>query len=133
MAKSFKLQVKPTFKSVVEIPIVGSTPMKTTFTFKTFDRHGLAKVIDKWAEEGQAMIAEMREDAVNDNPWSLEKLTSREVELQAKQVKDIVLGWGFDDEFNDENIEALVSISVSVTDAIVQQYHSAYDQARKGN
>lgn len=133
MAKSFKIQQKPTFKAPVNIPLTGQDPMRVTFTFKAFNRIELAKVLDEWREEGEAMIKEMREDAINDMPWSMEKLTRREMEMQTRQVKSIVDGWGFDDEFTDENIEELVGMAVSITDAIIEQYHEAYSRARKGN
>ncbi|ANA49261.1 hypothetical protein PMW_136 [Pseudomonas phage phiPMW] len=133
MAKSFKIQLNPTFQSAVEIPRVGGDPMRVTFTFKAFDRLAMARIFDKWKEQGEEMLKQMREDTENDNPWSMEKLTTKEIELQASQLKDVVDGWGFSDEFNDENIEALVGTAVSVTDAIMEQYHEAYARARKGN
>lgn len=133
MAKSFKVQQKPTFKMPVEIPIVGGDPMRVTFTFKTFDRRGLAALYDGWKKEGQALIDGMKKAAEDGEPWSLEELTDREIKLQVAQLKQIVEGWGFTDEFNDENIEALVETAVSVTEAIINQYHEGYQQARKGN
>lgn len=133
MAKSFKLQVNPTFKAPVEIPRIGADPMRVSFVFKAMNRLELARMFDKWKEEGQEMVDEMRRDAANENQWTLEKLAAREIELQVSQLKDIVVGWGFEDEFNDENIEALVTTAVSVSEAIVDQYHDAYQRARKGN
>lgn len=133
MAKSFKLQQKPTFKMPVEIPIVGSDPMRVTFTFKTYDRRGLAALFDGWKKEGEKMMADMKKAAEEGSPWGLEELADREIKMQAAQLKQIVDGWGFTDEFNDENIEALVETAVSVTDAIIEQYHEGYQRARKGN
>lgn len=131
--KSFKLQMNPTFKAPVEIPRIGGDPLRVNFTFKVFDRRGLAKLFDKWKEENIALINDAKEAAENGSEYNLEKWADREIELQVKQVKDITVGWGFDDEFNDENIEALVTTSVSVTEAILEQYNEAYNRARKGN
>ena len=133
MAKSFKIQIAPTFKAPVEIPRVGGDPMRTTFTFKSFQRRELAKLFDKWKKQGVELIEDMRAAAEREEPWSLAYLTEREIQLQKEQLKDILDGWGFEDEFNDENIEALVETSVSVTEVIVEQYHAAYERAKKGN
>ncbi|AXF53112.1 MAG: tail assembly chaperone [Caudoviricetes sp.] len=133
MAKSFKLQMNPTFKATVKVPRVGGDPLTVGFTFRALDRRGLAKVFDKWKQENIALIDEAKEAAEHGNEFTLEQWADREIDLQVKQVKDITVGWGFDDEFNDENIEALVSTSVSVTDAILEQYNEAYTRARTGN
>lgn len=79
------------------------------------------------------MVADSERAAEDGNPFSLTDWASREIELQIEQLKDIVEGWGFTDEFSDENIEALVTTSVSVTDAILDQYNEAYTRARSGN
>jgi hypothetical protein len=131
--KSFKIQMKPTFNATVKIPRVGGEPLVVPFTFKTLDRRALAKVFDKWKSENIALFEEAKNAADNGNEFSLEEWADREIELQIAQVKDIVDGWGFDDDFNDENIEALVTTSVSVTDAILEQYNEAYTRARSGN
>jgi hypothetical protein len=131
--KSFKVQMNPTFKASVNIPRVGGDPLAVTFTFKVFDRRGLAKIFDKWKSENLALINEATTAREAGNEFSLEEWTDREIALQATQIKDIVEGWGFSDEFNDENIEALVETSVSVTDVILEQYNEAYTRARSGN
>ena len=131
--KSFKIQFNPTFKAPVKIPRVGGDPLSVTFTFKVFDRRGLAKLFDKWKSENLALFEEAKSASENGNEFSLEEWADREIELQISQIKDIVEGWGFSDDFNDENIEALVSTSVSVTDAILEQYNEAYTRARSGN
>lgn len=131
--KSFKVQMNPTFKAAVNIPRVGGDPLATTFTFKVFGRRELAKVFDNWKQENVALIEESNKAKEDGNPFTLEQWAEREIELQIKQVKDVVEGWGFSDEFNDENIEALVETSVSVTDAILEQYNEAYTRARQGN
>lgn len=133
MAKSFKIQMNPTFKSVVDVPRVGGEDMRITFTFKAFDRVRLARVFDEWKEEGAKLLKEMREATDSGAPWTMEELAIREIKMQVKQVKQVVDGWGFDDEFNDENIEILVSSGVSVTDAIIEQYSEGYNRAKKGN
>lgn len=131
--KSFKVQLNPTFKATVKIPRVGGEPLAVSFTFKTFDRLGLAKLLDKWKVENVALINEAKQAAEEGNEFTLEQWTEREVALQVSQVKDIADGWGFSDEFNDENIEAVVGSSVSVTEVILEQYHEAYTRARSGN
>ena len=131
--KSFKVQFNPTFKAAVKIPRIGGTPLDVTFTFKTLDRRGLAKIFDKWKAENLALIEEAKNTTENGGDFTLEDWADREIAMQINQVKDITEGWGFSDEFNDENIEALISTSVSVTDAILEQYNEAYTRARSGN
>lgn len=131
--KSFKMQLNPTFKATVKVPRVGGDPLAVSFTFKTMDRLALARVFDKWKKENIALMEEAKARAEEGNEFTLEEWTERESALQVVQVKDIVDGWGFSDEFSDENIEALVMSSVSVTDAILEQYNEAYTRARSGN
>lgn len=126
MAKSFKIAIAPTFKSVVQVPRVGGDPLAITFTFKALDRRALAKLFTKWQKEQEALIEGI-------DGYNLEELADKEIEMQVVQLKDIVVGWGFDDEFNDENIEALVATAISVTSAIIDQYGEAYSRARTGN
>lgn len=133
MAKSFKLQLNPTFNAPVSIPRVGGEPLKVTFTFKTLDRRALAAVFDKWKKDNFALIEAAQKAEEDGTPFTLTEWADRELELQINQVKDITNGWGFDDEFNDENIEALLNSSISVTDAILEQYNAAYTRAREGN
>jgi hypothetical protein len=133
MAKSFKLEKNPTFKSTVSIPRIGGDPLSVSFTFKAFDRRGLAKVFDSWKKEHIELHEASTKRDAEGNPFTLEEWADLEIALQAKQVKDIVVGWGFSDEFNDENIEELVASSVSVTGAILDQYNEGYVRARSGN
>lgn len=131
--KSFKVQLKPTFKAAVKIPRVGGDALDVTFEFKVFARKELARLFDGWKKQNMELFAEAKEAETAGNDFTLEDWADREIVLQVQQVKDITVGWGFDDEFSDENIEELVSSSVSVTDAILEQYNEAYTRARSGN
>lgn len=133
MAKSFKVQMNPTFKAPVKIPRIGGDPLAVTFEFKVFARKELARLFDSWKKEGTALIEEAEKAQDEGNAFSLEDWAEREIKLQVKQVKDITIGWGFSDEFSDENIEELIESSVSVTDVIIEQYNEAYTRARQGN
>jgi len=126
MAKSFKIQTNPTFKSVVKVPRVGAEPLEVSFTFKVKDRKALAKMFGEWKADHEELVK-------GSEDYSLEDWADKEIEMQVKQLKDIVVGWGFDDEFNDENIEALVSSVISVTDEIQSTYNDAYTRAKAGN
>lgn len=131
--KSFKVQMNPTFKAAVKIPRVGGEALNVTFEFKVFARKELARLFDGWKEQNLALINEAEEAKNNGTEFTLLDWADREIVLQANQVKDITVGWGFDDEFSDENIQELVASSVSVTDAILDQYNEAYTRARSGN
>lgn len=133
MAKSFKLQKDPTFKATVAIPRIGADPLSVSFTFKSMSRRQLAVMFEGWKQQNLELMKEAEERAEAGEPFSMIEWTDREIAIQASQIKEIVVGWGFSDEFNDENIEALVESVVSVTDVIIEQYNEAYSRARSGN
>lgn len=126
MAKSFKIASPTTFKSKVSIPRVGGEPLEVGFTFKVMGRKELAKLYSAWGKEYKELF-EKHEGEIT------EQYAIEEVALQVKQIKEIVVSWDFDDEFNDENLEELVDTVVSVTDAITSTYNEGYSKARKGN
>lgn len=131
--KSFKQQMNPTFKATVKVPRVGGEPLAVGFTFKALGRRELAAVFDKWKTQNLELHDRAIEAEKDGVPMTLSQWADHEIDIQLEQIKDIVVGWGFSDEFNDENIEELISTSVSVTDAILEQYNEAYTRAREGN
>lgn len=124
MAKKFKIAQNPTFKADVNIPIVGGEDIKVGFTFKYLTRKELAEMYDKWSKMAEGMKFE---------DVTLLELTEQEMNLQKAQIKDIVVGWEYEDEFNDENIEALVDVSVNIVKSITDAYQESYHSAKKGN
>lgn len=126
MAK-IKIAQNPTFKADVLIPIVGSAPEKVEFIFKYRDRAELAALFDDWSEKRDKARA-----ALGDKPtWS--KIVATDTEQQAQQIKDLVIGWSFDDEFNEDNIVAFVKSCQGAAEAVVKAHEGAYSQARLGN
>lgn len=126
MAKSFKIQSAPTFSAKVSIPRVGGDFLEVPFTFKVMGRKELAKLYSGWGKEYKELFE--KHDGEITEAYAVE-----EVALQVKQIKEIVVSWGFDDVFNDENLEELVDTVVSVTDAITSTYNEGYSKARRGN
>ena len=126
MAKTFKIALSPTFTATVNIPRVGADDIAVPFKFKTMDRKQLANMFTEW-NKAQTELIESSEN------YDLADWTSKEIELQVNQIKHIVVGWGIEDEFNDENIEALVTTAISVTSVITEVYSEAYTRAKKGN
>ncbi|MFL1415338.1 phage tail assembly chaperone [Pseudomonas fildesensis] len=126
MAK-IRIAQKATFNAPVLIPIVGSAPEKVEFTFKYRDRTELAALFDEWNEARNKARA-----ALGDNPsWS--EVVAVDTEQQAQQIKDLVVSWGFDDEYSDDNIVAFVKSCQGAAEAVVKAYEGAYSQARLGN
>lgn len=125
MAKKFSIQPAPTFKADVSIPRVGGETMVVPFTFRYLDRLELAGVFDQWRKQQEELIETESE--------SVQESTQRETDMQVEQIKQIVTGWAFDDEFNDENIRALVLTSVAAPSAVLKAYHQAYLPAKSGN
>ena len=126
MAK-IRIAQKATFNAPVLIPIVGGEPEKLEFTFKYRDRTELAALFDEWNEARNKARA-----ALGEKPsWS--EVVAVDTEQQTQQIKDLVVGWGFDDEYNDDNIVAFVKSCQGAAEAVVKAYEGAYSQARLGN
>jgi hypothetical protein len=126
MAK-IRIAQKATFNAPVLIPIVGSEPEKVEFTFKYRDRTELAALFDEWNEARNKARA-----VLGDKPsWS--EVVAVDTDQQTQQIKDLVIGWGFDDEYSDDNIVAFVKSCQGAAEAVVKAYEGAYSQARLGN
>ena len=125
MAKKFKIAQNPTFKAQVSIPRVGGDAIEVEFEYKFLPRKSLASLYESWREKASEI--DVNEDS------KLTELTDYEIALQMSQLKDILVGWNFDDEFNDENIQAVVEMSVHATQAIINSFQEAYSKAKAGN
>lgn len=125
MAK-FKIAQNPTFSADVSIPRVGADPIDVNFHFRTLSRKQLAAVYDKWSESAKSFDVE-------DPELTFSKLAAADIVSQREQVKDIVIGWGFEDEFNDENIDALCDTCTQAAQAIVETYRREYAENRTKN
>ncbi|SFS27626.1 phage tail assembly chaperone [Pseudomonas sp. NFACC42-2] len=126
MAK-FKIAQAPTFLGAVMIPVVGQEPVKVEFTFKYRNRIELAALFDEWNQrrkDGQERFGE--------NP-TVSEIIAVDTENQMQQIKDLVVGWEFDDKFDDESIKALVTSCHGTTEAVVDAYQAAFAKARTGN
>jgi hypothetical protein len=126
MAK-FKIAQAPTFLGAVMIPVVGQDPVKVEFTFKYRNRIELAALFDEWnqrREDGQERFGE--------NP-TVSEIIAVDTENQMQQIKDLVVGWEFEDKFDDESIKALVTSCHGTTEAVVDAYQAAFAKARTGN
>ncbi|WP_308907605.1 phage tail assembly chaperone [Pseudomonas canadensis] len=126
MAK-IRIAQNPTFKAFVSIPIVGGDPEKIEFTFKYRDRPGLAALFDEWN-----LKRDEARTALGESP-TLSEIVAVDTEQQSQQIKDLVVGWGFDDKFDDKSIRALVTSCQGAAEAVVNAYQSAFNQARLGN
>lgn len=126
MAK-IRIAQNPTFKAFVSIPIVGGEPEKIEFTFKYRDRPGLAALFDEWN-----LKRDKARTALGESP-TLSEIVAADTEQQSQQIKDLVVGWGFDDKFDDKSIRALVTSCQGAAEAVVNAYQSAFNQARLGN
>lgn len=127
MAK-ISIQQNPTFKQEVDIPRIGGKAEKVPFTFKFLNREQLAAHHQARADHAKDLSALIqRQDATAADVAKLD------AEFQFGQLKTILVGWGFDDEFNDDNIRALVNESAATADVIATAFNGAYQKAREGN
>ena len=127
MAK-FKITQNPTFTVDVAIPQVGAVAALVPFEFKYRDRPALAALFDEWKAEAESLTERFK-----DNEPTISEITQAEIKQGANKIKDLVVSWGFEDELNDDNITALATSCVGVSDAIVKAYSDAYGKARLGN
>lgn len=125
---SFKIAQNATFKAEVEIPRVGFEPVKVEFEFRYRDRKDLSKYYDKWNAERDVLAKESMKDGAT---W--EAATAGQIALEVGQIKDIVVGWSFDEAFTDEAIAELATSCVGAPAAILDAYQAAYAVARRGN
>lgn len=125
-----KIAQNPTFKTKVSIPRVGGGVEEVEFDFRYRGRKELARMYASWSDRAQQNKATF-EDAGDD--MTLMDLTQAQIELEAEQVGDLVVGWGFNDTFNEESILALVETSAGASEAIVRAYQEAFVVARLGN
>lgn len=125
MAKKFKILQNPTFKKKVDVPRIGGEPTQIEFEFRYLPRKQLAELYDVWEKETKELI--------NSEITNFIELTEAEINLQVKQLKDILVGWDFEDEFSDENIGLLVETSVHAARVIVDSYGESYSNAKLGN
>lgn len=126
MAK-FKIAQAATFLGAVMIPIVGQEPVKVDFKFKYRNRVELAALFDEWNQrrkDGQERFGEKP---------TVSEIVAIDTENQMQQIKDLVVGWEFDDKFDDESIKALVTSCHGTTEAVVDAYQAAFTKARTGN
>jgi hypothetical protein len=126
MAK-FKIAQAPTFTGAVMVPVVGQDPVKVEFTFKYRDRIELAALFDGWNQRQKQSLEQF-----GDKP-TMSQIVAVDTENQVQQIKDLVVGWEFDDKFDDEGIKALVTSCHGATEAVVNAYQAAYAKARTGN
>jgi DUF1009 family protein len=125
MAK-FKIAQNPTFTTTVSIPRVGGDPIDVPFTFRNLGRTQLAAVYDKWSDAASQF-------SLDDDDITFTSLADADKTVQAQQIKDIVLSWGFEDDFNEENILALCDTCTLAAQAIVEAYRKEYAEARLKN
>ncbi|MBG8559138.1 phage tail assembly chaperone [Pseudomonas qingdaonensis] len=127
MAK-IKIAQNPTFSAVVQIPRIGADPVPVEFQFRYLDRVALAEMFDQWNKARDAWAVKTQEEGVS---WK--DATAAEIELQAVQLKDIVVGWDLDDEFSDDAILDLVRTCTGAPKAVIDAFQNAYSSARLGN
>ncbi|WP_016970590.1 phage tail assembly chaperone [Pseudomonas tolaasii] len=126
MAK-FKIAQTATFLGAVMIPVVGQEPVKVDFTFKYRNRVELAALFDEWNQRRKDGLERLSEDS------TVSQIVAIDTENQVQQIKDLVVGWEFDDKFDDESIKALVTSCQGTTEAVVDAYQAAFTKARTGN
>lgn len=127
MAK-IRIEQAPTFSLTVEIPRVGQKPEKVPFTFKFLDRERLAEIGD----EDMAHAKSIKE-LIERGEASASHVTATTIDRQCETLLEVLEGWGFEDEFNEENVRALVRSYAAAPEAILAAYREAYHKVREGN
>jgi len=125
MAK-FKLIQKPTFKATVLIQRAGYNAEKVEFEFKYLDRTALAELYTGWNERHAELGKQVGD-------MDLKAFTAAQIDLQADQLLDVVVGWDIEEKFTPENVRILVNSINSAPKAVLSAYGEAFSEARLGN
>lgn len=125
MAK-FKLIQKPTFKATVLIQRAGYNAEKVEFEFKYLDRTALAELYTGWNERHAELGKQVGD-------MDLKAFTTAQIDLQADQLLDVVVGWDIEEKFTPENVRILVNSINSAPKAVLNAYGEAFSEARLGN
>ena len=104
MASKLKLQPNPTFKCKVGIPVPGVGEVEAVFEFKHKGRDELEKFWSAHVGQPHPEVAEA-----------------------------LVVGWGLEDEFNIENLRALLNNYLGAAPALLTAYEDELLNARRGN
>lgn len=97
-----------------------------SFAYK--DREALSAFADEQIQHSKQFAEQAKEEGV-----TVVDLTFKTIDFQVKHLAEIIVGWGFEDELNEQNIRALACSAASVPDAILKAYQNAYADARLGN
>lgn len=127
MGKKFSIKRDPTFAATVDLPAPGQKPVAVDFTFKWMDREALAKFHDARVNFAQEFMEKAKDTKSGTD------LAKFAIDFEVPQLKSIIVGWDIEEEFNDENLRALVESGSELPAAIVNGYLAAYDKAREGN
>ena len=123
MAK-FKLIQKPTFEAPVTIQRAGYSAEKVEF--KYLDRTALADLYTGWNERHDELSKQVGD-------MDLKAFTAAQIDLQADQLLDVVVGWDIEERFTPENVRILVNSINSAPKAVLNAYAEAFSEARLGN
>ena len=128
MAKKFSILTNPTFVASVDLPCPGMDAVSVDFTFKVKDRVEVADFRDKASAFFTDALAKSE-----DEKWLNAKWQKEITDYEFSQLKEIVSGWDFDEEFNDANLMAFVRSNKERAAAVVSKYLSSVEKAREGN
>lgn len=129
MAKKFSIKRDPTFKATANLPSPGQEPVTVEFTFKWMDR----KELTKFNDDRYQFFTEKVKAYANEEGVQAVDVAEFVINYEVHQLKSIIAGWDIEEEFNDQNLQALVEAGSELPAAIVNGYLSAYDRAREGN
>lgn len=125
---SFKIAQNATFKAQVEIPRVGLEPITVGVEFKYRGRKDLSAYYDKWNAARDLAAKEAMKDGAT---W--ESATATQISLEVAQLKEVLVGWDFEEAYTEENLLELVSGFQGAPAALLDAYQKAYAVARRGN
>lgn len=128
MAKKFSIKRDPTFKTTIPLPVVGGKPVPVEFEFRYFDRKALSNF-----QGDRVKFANDFGELVSKPDTTAAQIAQMAIDFEFPQLKSIIVGWDIEEEFNDENLIALVESGSEVTAAIVNGFFDAYTKAREGN
>lgn len=128
MGKKFSIKRDPTFKTTIPLPVVGGKAVPVEFEFRYLDRKGLSEF-----QGSRVEFAREFGKFVSEPDTTSTQIAQMAIDFEVPQLKSIIVNWDIEEEFNDENLAALVESGSEITAAIVEGYFDAYVKAREGN
>lgn len=111
----FKIEEAPTFTADVAVLKAGGGTIKVPFTFRYFSQDALMRMRDEWQQRREAAAKEVEGNALRPH-----EIADMRIELEVRELLDVIDAWEFEDACNEDGIRKFVN-------AMGGNYHGAME------